>query len=109
MRQYEFVKGIPPPCNTKPELHLISLKNQDTANWTEINWRHIAHWDRKLELLAQGAPIDVHGAPITPDYTPWFLTITRRWLTPCGIIAASHYAPATPTMTQFLKISFAFK
>ena len=29
---------IPPPYDTEPELHLISCKNQGTANWTEINW-----------------------------------------------------------------------
>ncbi|XP_057540656.1 serine/threonine-protein phosphatase 7 long form homolog [Amaranthus tricolor] len=101
LRQYGLVQGIPPPCDTEPELYLISRKNQDTANWMEINWRHIAHWDRRLELLAQAASINVHGAPTTPDYLPWFLCITRRWMTPRGIIAAAHYAPAAPTMTQF--------
>ena len=28
----------------------------------------------------------------------------RRWMTPRGIIAASHYAPAAPTMTQFVSL-----
>ncbi|XP_057537628.1 uncharacterized protein LOC130815247 [Amaranthus tricolor] len=32
---------------------------------------------------------------------PWFLSITRRWMTPCAIFAAAHYAPAAPTITQF--------
>ncbi|XP_057526211.1 uncharacterized protein LOC130805455 [Amaranthus tricolor] len=67
----------------------------------EINGRHIARWDHRLELLAQGAPIDVVGAPTTPDYMPWFLSITRRWMTPRAILEAAHYAPAAPTMTQF--------
>ncbi|XP_057519959.1 uncharacterized protein LOC130800448 [Amaranthus tricolor] len=73
----------------------------------KINWRHIARWDRRLDLLAQGAPIDVHGAPTTPDYMPWFLSITRRWMTPHGIIAAAHYAPAAPMMTQFAQCAAA--
>ena len=101
LRQYGLVQGIPPPCDTEPELHLISRKNQGTANWMEINWRHVTCWDRRLELLAQGAPIDVHGAPTTPNYMSWFLSITRRWMTPRGIIAAAHYA--------LCKSSFAFK
>ncbi|XP_057529988.1 uncharacterized protein LOC130808544 [Amaranthus tricolor] len=68
----------------------------------DINWRHITRWDGRLELLAQGAPIDVHGAPTTPNYMSWFLSITRRWMTPRAIFAAAaHYAPAAPTMTQF--------
>ena len=46
LRQYGLVQGIPPPYDTKPELHLISRKNQGTTNWTEINWRHITRWDR---------------------------------------------------------------
>ena len=48
--------------------------------------------------------IDVHGAPTTSDYVPWFLSITHRWMTPRGIIAASHYAPVAPTMTQFVNL-----
>ncbi|XP_057532199.1 uncharacterized protein LOC130810238 [Amaranthus tricolor] len=32
---------------------------------------------------------------------PWFLSITRRWMTPRAILEAAHYAPAAPTMTQF--------
>ncbi|XP_057537164.1 serine/threonine-protein phosphatase 7 long form homolog [Amaranthus tricolor] len=101
MRQYRLVQGIPPPCDTEPRLHQISRRNQAGANWMEINGRHIARWDHRLELLAQGAPIDVVGAPTTPDYMPWFLSITRRWMTPRVILEAAHYAPAAPTMTQF--------
>ncbi|XP_057534009.1 serine/threonine-protein phosphatase 7 long form homolog [Amaranthus tricolor] len=101
MRQYGLVQGIPPPCDTEPQLHLISRRNQAGANWMEINRRHIARRDHRLELLAQGAPIDVVGAPTTPDYMPWFLSITRRWMTPRAILETAHYAPAAPTMTQF--------
>ena len=104
MRQYGLVQGIPPPCDTEPQLHLISRRNQAGANWMEINGRHIARWDHRLELLAQGAPIDVVGAPTTPDYMPWFLSITRRWMTPRAILEAAHYAPAAPTMTQFVSL-----
>ena len=59
----------------------------------EINGGHIARWDHRLELLTQGAPIDVVGAPTTPDYMPWFLSITRRWMTPRALLEAAHYAP----------------
>ena len=104
LRQYGLVQGIPPSCDTEPDLHLISRKNQGTANWMEINGCHIALWDHRLELLAQGAPIDVVGAPSTRDYMPWFLSITRRWMTPRSIIAAVHYAPAAPTMTQYVSL-----
>ncbi|XP_057527532.1 uncharacterized protein LOC130806456 [Amaranthus tricolor] len=31
----------------------------------------------------------------------WFLSITRRWMTPRAIFATAHYAPSVPTMTQF--------
>ena len=102
LRQYGLVLGIPPPCDTEPELHLNSRKGQGTKNWSEINGGHVAHWDHRLELLAQDAPIDAAGAPITADYISMFLSITRRWMTPRGIIAASQYAPAAPTMTQFV-------
>ena len=68
--QYGLVQGILLPFHAELELHLISRKNQGTTNWMEINWRHITRWDRRLELLLQGAPIDVHGAPTTPDYMP---------------------------------------
>ena len=81
LRQYGLVQGIPPRCDIEPELHLISRKNQGTTNWMEINWRHITRWDRRLELLAQGAPIDVHGTPTNSDYMLWFISITRRWMT----------------------------
>ena len=104
LRQYGLVQGIPPPCDTEPELHLISRKNQGTANWTEINGGHIARRDHRLELLAQGTPIDAVGAPTTRDYMSWFLSITRRWMTPHGIIAAAHYAPVVLTMTQFVSL-----
>ncbi|XP_057543503.1 uncharacterized protein LOC130821735 [Amaranthus tricolor] len=90
-------------------MHLISRKNYGTANWMEINWCHIARWDRRLELLVQGAPIDVHSAPTTLDYMPWFLSITCRWMTPRGIIAAAPYAPVAPTMTQFAQGATAVK
>ena len=107
LRQYGLVQGIPPPCDTEPELHLISCKNQGMANWMEINWRHIARLYYRLELLAQDTPIDVHGAPpTTSDYMPWLLSIIRQWMTPRGIIAASHYAPVAPTMTQFVSLHF---
>ena len=104
LRQYGLVQGIPPPCDTEPQLHQISRKNQGAANWMEINWRHIARWDGRLELLAQGAPIGVHGAATTPDYMAWFFSITRRWMTPRAIFAAAHYAPAAPTMTHFVSL-----
>ena len=104
LRQYELVQGIPPPCDIEPELHLISRKNQGTTNWTKINGGHIAHWDQRLELLAQGAPIDVVGAPTTPDYMPWFLSITPRWMTPRDVTAAAQYAPTAPTMIQFVSL-----
>ena len=99
LRQYELVQGIPLPCDTKPNLHLISCKDQGTMNWTEINGRHIARWDHRLELLAHDAPIDVVGAPTTRDYMPWFFSITRRWITPRGIITPTHYAPSAHTIT----------
>ena len=73
-------------------------------NWLEINGRHIARWDRRLEMLAQGAPIDVADAPTSPDYMVWFFSITCQWMTPRGIITAAQYAPATPMMTQFVSI-----
>ncbi|CAO2836184.1 unnamed protein product [Amaranthus hypochondriacus] len=31
----------------------------------------------------------------------WFLSITRRWMTPRGVTEAAQYTPAAPTMTQF--------
>ena len=104
LRQYRLVQGIPPPCDTESQLHLISSKNQGLAIWMDINWRHIGRWDGRLELLAQGTPINVHGAPTTPEYMPWFLSITRRWMTPHGIITMAHYALAAPTMTQFVSL-----
>ena len=70
LRQYGLVQGIPPPCDTELQLHQISRKNQGTKKWIDINWRHIARWDGRIESLAQGASIDVHGAPITPNYMP---------------------------------------
>ena len=102
LRHYGLVQGIPPPCDIESVLRLISRKNQGTTNWTEIIGRHIARWDHRLELLAQGAPIDAVGAPSTRDYMLWFLSITRRWMTPRSIIVAAHYATAAPTMTQFV-------
>ncbi|XP_057544356.1 uncharacterized protein LOC130823658 [Amaranthus tricolor] len=99
--QNGLVQGIPPPYETEPELHLISRKNEGTTNSTKINGCHIARWDHRLELLAQGALIDAVSAPTTRDYMPWFLSITRRWMTPRGIVAAAHYALAVSTMTQF--------
>ena len=67
--QYGLVQGIPPPCDTEPELHIISPKNQCTMNWMEINWRHIALWDRRLELLAHMfmAHLLHHVASVTPS------------------------------------------
>ncbi|XP_057528789.1 uncharacterized protein LOC130807552 [Amaranthus tricolor] len=95
-----MVQGIPPPCDTEAELH-HSRKGRDPKNWLEVNWRHVARWEHRLDLLAQGAPIEAAGAPTTADYMPWFLSITRRWMTPRGILAASQYNPAAPTMTHF--------
>ncbi|XP_057539301.1 serine/threonine-protein phosphatase 7 long form homolog [Amaranthus tricolor] len=100
LRQFGMVQGIPPPCDTEAELH-HSRKGQEPKNWLEVNWRHVARWEHRLELLAQGASIDAAGAPTTADYIPWFLSITRRWMTPRGIMAASQYTPAAPTMTHF--------
>ena len=99
-----MVQGIPPPCNTEIELHLTSRKGQRAKNWTEINGRHISPCDHCLELFAQGASIDAAGATTTLDYMSWFLSITRRWMTPQGIIATAQYAPAAPTMTQYVSI-----
>ncbi|XP_057527797.1 serine/threonine-protein phosphatase 7 long form homolog [Amaranthus tricolor] len=99
LRQFGMVQGISPRCDTKAELHHNSRKGREPKNWLEINWRHITRWDHKLELLAQGAPIDAVGAPTLADYM-WFLSITCRWMTPRGIIAAAQYAPAAPTLTQ---------
>ena len=104
LRQFGMVQGIPPPCDTEAELHQSSRKGREARNWLDINARHIARWDHRLELLVQGAPIDGAGATTTEDYMPWFLSITRRWMTSRGIIAASQYAPAAPTMTQFVSI-----
>ena len=103
LRQFGMVQGIPPPCDTEAELH-HSRKGRDPKNWLEVNWRHVARWEHRLDLLAQGAPIDAAGAPTTADYMPWFLSITRRWMTPRGILAASQYNPAAPTMTHFVSI-----
>ena len=103
-RQYGLVQNIPPPCDTEPELHLISRKNQATTNWSEINGRHIARWDRRLEFIAQGAPIHSVGTPTTPDYMQWFLSITRRWMTPRGVTEAAQYTPAAPTLTRFVSL-----
>jgi hypothetical protein len=44
------------------------------------------------------------GAPTTPDYIPWFLSITRRWMTPRGVTEAAQYTPAAPAMTHFVSI-----
>ncbi|CAO2814108.1 unnamed protein product [Amaranthus hypochondriacus] len=63
---------------------------------------HIARWDHRLELLAQGAPIDVVGAFTTTYYMSWFLSIARQWMTPRGFIVASQYAPIAPINTQFV-------
>ncbi|XP_057517033.1 uncharacterized protein LOC130798166 [Amaranthus tricolor] len=93
-------QGIPPPCDTEAELH-HSRKGWDPKNWLEVNWRHVTRWEHRLELLAQGAPIDAAGAPTTVDYMPWFLSINRRWMTPRGIMATAQYALAAPTMTHF--------
>ena len=104
LRQFGMVQGIPPPCDTEVELHHSSRKGWEPKNWLEINWRHIARWDHRLELLAQGAPIDAVGAPTSANYMLWFLSITRQWKTPRGIIEAAQYAPAAPKMTQFVSI-----
>ena len=69
-----------------------------------INGRHIARWNHRLDLLAQGAPIDAAAASTSADYMPWYLSITRRWMTPRGLVGASKYAPAVPIMTQFVSI-----
>ncbi|XP_057524658.1 serine/threonine-protein phosphatase 7 long form homolog [Amaranthus tricolor] len=100
-----MVQGIPLPCDTVVDLHHNSRKGREPKNWLEINWRHVARWDHRLELLAQGASIEAVGAPTSMDYMPWFLSITRRWMTPRGIIAVAQYAPAAPTMTQFAQSS----
>ena len=102
LRQYGLVQGIPPPCDTEFELHVNTRKGQGTQNWSEINGCHIVRWDQRLELVAQGAPIDAAGASTTTNYMPEFLFITCRWTTPRGIIAAGQYAPAAPTMTHFV-------
>ena len=102
LRQYGLVQGIPPPCDTDAEMHVSTCKGQGTRNWSEINGCHIAHWDQRLKFIAQGAPIDAAGASTTADYLPWFLSITRRLMTPQGIIVAAQYALAAPTMTHFV-------
>ena len=104
LRQFGMVQGIPPPCDTVADLHHSSRKGREPKNQLEINWRHIARWDHRLELLAQGASIEAVGAPTLADYMPWLLSITRRWMTPRGIIVAAQYAPAAPTMTHFVSI-----
>ena len=76
MCQFGMVQGIPPLCDTEVELHLTSRKGQAPKDWSEINGRHIARWDHRLELLAKGAPIDAVGASTSADYMPWFLSIT---------------------------------
>ncbi|CAO2836089.1 unnamed protein product [Amaranthus hypochondriacus] len=101
MCQFGMVQVIPPPCNTEVELHHSSRKGTAPKDWSEINGRHIARWSRRLELLAQGASIDAAGASTSVDYMPWYLSITRRWMTPRGFVAASQYASAAPVMTQF--------
>ena len=60
MRQYGMVYGIPPPCDIEVELHLTSHKGQKPKNWIEINGRHIARWEQRLEVLAQGACSNQH-------------------------------------------------
>ena len=103
LRQFGMVHGIPPPCDTEAELHHSTRKGQEPKNWLEINWRYIACWDHRLELLAQRAPIDAVDVRTSADYMLWFLSITRRWMTPRGI-AAAQYAAAAPTITQFVSI-----
>ena len=72
-----MVQGISPPCDTEVELYLTSHKGQGAKNWSEVNGRHIARRDHHLELLAHGAPINVVSVATTPDYMPWFLSISR--------------------------------
>ncbi|XP_057521885.1 serine/threonine-protein phosphatase 7 long form homolog isoform X2 [Amaranthus tricolor] len=97
--QNGMVEGIPPPCDTEVELRLTSRKGRKPKNCLEINGRHMARWDQRLELLVQSAPINAAGAPTSPNYMAWFLSITRRWMTPRGIIAAVQYAITAPMMT----------
>ena len=87
----QFQKGTTPLLSTiksnfNPSTNLIkfhhSRKGREPKNWLEINMRHVARWEHRLELLAQGAPIEAVGAPTSVDYMPWFLSITRRWMTP---------------------------
>ncbi|XP_057548033.1 protein MAIN-LIKE 2-like [Amaranthus tricolor] len=47
-----ILQGIPPPCDTLADLHHSSRKGREPKNWLEINWRHVARWDQRLELLA---------------------------------------------------------
>ena len=89
LRQFGMVQGIPPPCDTVAVLYHSSRKGREPKNWMEVNWRHVARWEHMLELLTQGAPIEAVGAPTSADYMSWFLSITRRWMTPRGIIAAA--------------------
>ncbi|XP_057519716.1 serine/threonine-protein phosphatase 7 long form homolog [Amaranthus tricolor] len=49
---FDMVEGIPPPCDTEAELH-HSRKGRDPKNWLEVNWRHVARWEHRLDLLAQ--------------------------------------------------------
>lgn len=109
LRQYGMVQGIPPECNTDAHLHRSNRMGPVSKNWSDINARHIALWDQRQEYLRQSISIDQAGVPTTPDYLPWFLSITRRWMTPRHAVAAAQYAPAAPMMTAFVSTIYFMK
>lgn len=77
MRQFGMKQFIPENCDTEQKLHAIDLRNQ---HWRSQIEPYILRWFARREFIVFGAPVDSHG-DTAPDYMPWYLNITRRYIT----------------------------
>lgn len=78
MRQFGLGQHIPDPIDTDDRLHQLSRRGRGEENWNVVNSDFIQLWETREHFIIQ----ERHPLPSSAEYMRWYLSITRRYITP---------------------------
>lgn len=78
MRQFGLLQHIPDPVDTDDHLHGSSRRGRADENWCEVYADSIEIWNQREDFIAQ----EQISIPAADEYMEWYLSITRRYISP---------------------------
>ncbi|KAJ7959733.1 Serine/threonine-protein phosphatase 7 long form-like [Quillaja saponaria] len=110
MHQFGYQQPIPEnPVDIEADqtLHKYDLRERGVTDYHWLHTNHLAIWGMRYHLVQIGevAYGVAHGhAPHTPEYNEWYRRISKRYLTPVGLIhaasASSYYTHSTSSSSM---------